>query len=388
MDYYTLSEIVHNYENKKNISPYFISDWDCNTEEILRPQEILAQSLKQSISHLDTYYFIEDDFGKQTIIEFFNSVKIPLNNTSFLIGPNASLMLTTTFIALKEEHIDNILIILPVYFSIPQILRILDINFVKYDTSFPKYTLCFKDIQDKIEKNSIGAVFITDPFYGSGVNIPEEFYKELVLYANKHNIYIIVDYARGSMKWSSTSNNLFDFKLYSILVKARHYILIDSISKRIFVNGFKCSLLFSNNEIIKSIRKLGDCFIGSMSAAQLQFVEHLYNPANVLEINKLIEHNINIAKQHFEIIRSILLGTKIAYTFPTDGNFMLLGILKEKYNAYKDIEIFQKLLYDFNIYTLPQSLYTFEDPKYYIFRINLLLNIEQIVNIIRKLIIW
>ncbi len=388
MEYSTVAYAVHEYIKSNHKSPFFISDWDCTDNLIYRPEIILEDSLKKSLTNMDKYFFIEDDFGKDSVIKFFNNSHVNLEKSSFLIGPNASLMLTTALIALKDIGIKNVLIILPVYFSIPQILRILDIKYIKYNTIFPKYRLDLEDIKSILQETSVDAVIITDPFYGSGINVPLNFYDMLIDYLNEHDIYLIVDYARGAMKWDSNASLLFDFPLYNILQKANNYILIESISKRIFVNGFKNSLLFSNYNIIQKIRKLGDCFIGSMSAAQMEFLNNLYSIANIDIINDIIKKNISKAKKHFELIKTLLLGTDIIYTVPTDGNYILIGIPKNHYEDTADVNIFHKILYDIDIYTLPQSLYTFEDAHYYIFRVNLLLNVDTLILAIQRLLLY
>lgn len=388
MEYLTVSKIAHEYIELNHKCPFFISDWDSSVNIICRPKIILEDSLKKSLNNMDKYFFIEDDFGKDSVINFFNNFNVELDKDSFLIGPNASLMLTTALIALKDIGIKNILIILPVYFSIPQILRILDIDYIKYDTTFPKYQLDFEKIKTLLQKNSIDAIFITDPFYGSGINISLNFYNTLINYLNENNIYLIVDYARGAMKWDSNTNtHIFDFQLYNTLKKANNFIFIESISKRIFVNGFKNSLLFSNYNIIQKIRKLGDCFIGSMSAGQMEFLNNLYKISNITSVNEMIKKNINNAQKHFELIKTLLLGTDISYTIPTDGNYILIGIPKKSYENTSDISIFKNILFNFNVYTLPQSLYTYEDINYYVFRVNLLLDIDKLITALQKLLL-
>ena len=223
MEYSTVAYAVHEYIKSNHKSPFFISDWDCTDNLIYRPEIILEDSLKKSLTNMDKYFFIEDDFGKDSVIKFFNNSHVNLEKSSFLIGPNASLMLTTALIALKDIGIKNVLIILPVYFSIPQILRILDIKYIKYNTIFPKYRLDLEDIKSILQETSVDAVIITDPFYGSGINVPLNFYDMLIDYLNEHDIYLIVDYARGAMKWDSNASLLFDFPLYNILQKANNY---------------------------------------------------------------------------------------------------------------------------------------------------------------------
>ncbi len=388
MEYLTVSQVVHEYTKQNHKSPFFISDWDSSTNIIFRPQIILEDSLKKSLDNMDKYFFIEDDFGKDSVIKFFKNFNVVLDKNSFLIGPNASLMLTTALIALKDIGIKNILIILPVYFSIRQILRILDIKYIQYGTIFPEYQLNFEEIKTLLQENPIDAIFITDPFYGSGINVSLNFYNMLINYLNETNVYLIVDYARGAMKWDyNTITHIFDFQLYNTLKKAKNYIFIESISKRIFVNGFKNSLLFSNYNIIQRIRKLGDCFIGSMSAGQMEFLNNLYSISNIASVNEMIKKNIITAQKHFELIKTLLLGTDISYTVPTDGNYVLIGIPKKRYENTADINIFKKILYDFNIYTLPQSLYTYEDINYYIFRVNLLLNIDILIIALQELLL-
>lgn len=386
MEYLTVSQVVHEYTELTHKSPFFISDWDSLANNISRPKMILEDSLKKSLNNMDKYFFIEDDFGKDSVIKFFNNFNVELDKNSFLIGPNASLMLTTALIALKDIGIKNVLIILPVYFSIPQILRILGIKYIQYDTMFPEYQLNFEEIKTLLQENYIDAIFITDPFYGSGINVSLNFYNRLINYLNENNIYLIVDYARGAMKWEdSTITHIFDFQLYNVLKKAKHFIFIESISKRIFVNGFKNSLLFSNYTIIQRIRKLGDCFIGSMSAGQMEFLNNLYSISNIALVNEMIKKNITNAQKNFELIKTLVLGTDISYTVPKDGNYILIGIPKKHYENTTDINIFKKILYNFDVYTLPQSLYAHEDRNYYIFRVNLLLNIDVLIIALQKL---
>lgn len=386
MDYSTVSQYVHEYTELKHKSPFFISDWDSSSNIIVRPKTILDNSLKKSLGNIDKYFFIEDDFGKDSVIEFFKTYNVILDKNSFLVGPNASLMLTTALIALKDIGIKNVLIILPVYFSIPQILRILNINYILYETIFPNYQLNFKEIKTLIQENSIDAIFITDPFYGSGINISLEFYNLIISYLKETNIYLVIDYARGAMKWNHNNiSHVFDFQLFNTIKRAKNYIFIESISKRIFVNGFKSSLLFSNYNVIQKIRKLGDCFIGSMSAGQMEFLKNLYSVSNINFVDEIIKKNLFNAQKHFELIKTLLLGTDFSYTIPTDGNYILIGIPKKHYECTADIYIFKKILYDFDIYTLPQSLYTHEDMNYYIFRVNLLLDIDKIIIALKKL---
>lgn len=386
MKYLTVSQIVHEYTELNHRIPFFISDWDNPANIISRPKMILEDSLKKSLDNMDKYFFIEDDFGKDSIIEFFYNFNVELDKNSFLIGPNASLMLTTALIALKDIGIKNVLIILPVYFSIPQILRILDIKYIQYSTIFPEYQLNFEEIKTLLQENPIDAIFITDPFYGSGINVSLNFYNRLINYLNESTMYLIVDYARGAMKWeNNTITHIFDFQLYNTLKKANNFIFIESISKRIFVNGFKNSLLFSNHNIIQRIRKLGDCFIGSMSAGQIEFLNNLYSISNIDSVNEIIKKNITNAQKHFELIKTLLLGTDIFFTSPTDGNYILIGVPKLHYENTDDINIFKKMLYDFDVYTLPQSLYAHEDMNYYIFRVNLLLDIDVLIIALQKL---
>ena len=104
-----------------------------------------------------------------------------------------------------------------------------------------------------------------------------------------------------------------------------------------------------------------------------------------MSINDIIQKNIIKAQNHYELIKTLLLGTDITYTVPTDGNYILIGIPKYYFKNESDINIFHKILCSFDIYTLPQSLYTFEDLKYFIFRVNLLLKTDELILALQKL---
>lgn len=81
MEYLTVSQAVHEYTELKHKSPFLY-------------QTGIALAIK---------YLVPNSYWKiDSVIKFFNYFHVVLDKNSFLIGPNASLMLTTALIALKD----------------------------------------------------------------------------------------------------------------------------------------------------------------------------------------------------------------------------------------------------------------------------------------------
>lgn len=385
INYMMLKKLIDKNYDKNLVN---LSSWDAEHENIIKPIQLIKNIENHLIKEIDNYFFIEDTYNYLPIKNYISNKtqKNATYNFEFLVGPNSTSLLSLSVIALHNLNVNNFLLINPTYFSVIESLGLFDVNIINFHTNFPNFKIDFNKLEKIVFEKSINCIIITDPFYGSGKNFSLNDYEKLIDICNKYNCYLLVDYARGGLSWYNNDNKIINIKLLNTFSRLNNYILIDSISKKILSNGIKVALIFSNSKILNEICKYGDSLIGSICAAQKDILHNIYSNDFNEYLNIIIENNIKIAKNNYNLICSFLIKTNFIYTSPDDGYFFLIGIpriIKEK--NLNDYEMFSLLLTNLHIITLPSSLYNLFDSNYYIFRINLLFDVKIIIESLNKI---
>lgn len=383
LNYYKLHDLYLLYKKKKG-EPIFISDWN-TTENIKRPNCILHKALSLSEQDCDRYYFVEEDQGKEIFLSYCNSrnPNHAITERNFIITPNATMSISLSILALKKFDKTNFLALTPVYFTFDVIFEPLNCKYIKISNELLLDDT--REFEQILVDMKVEVIILTDPLYGSGKSLSNKFYRTLFNIIEKHGIWIILDYARGGLLWNSNEYDLFDFNKHRLLASYKKHIFIDSISKKLFINGFKTSLLCSTPDIIAECEKLADGFIGSICASEIRLFETIYSLENHNYIVQNMITNLEKAKQSYKLVNSILLDSPVETSTPDDGTYCLCLIPKYLFQENDDDSIFQFLLTELGIYTLPQSLYDIESNQYYCFRINLLLERYQLVDAISRI---
>jgi aspartate/methionine/tyrosine aminotransferase len=373
-----------------NEDTFFISDWN-KTEESLELPDNLFHPLKDNIMKNCNKYYFSDEFEeikqkfKNTIFDVFNeNVKIE----NFCVLNNGTTGLFLSFLVLKEMKCKNILVINPSYFTLIYVFENLDFNYSFLNIELIDSNLNhidFNFLDNYINQNNIEVIVVTDPIFGMGISISNTLYENLINICSKNKTWLVIDYLYGGMEWN-INNNIINRFFIKINKKHDKIILIESISKRLFLNGIKICLVYANNEIIKKIEKLSVSFSGSMTCVQTDTFCELYSFKNIYGINDLIHNFIVGIKQSYEQIQSIINGTDFFLSESNSGYFTLIGIPFHVLENFKCFEAAKLICSKTNVITIPHERYGLYSEYFYTFRVNLALRKDFLYSFISKLI--
>ena len=374
------------YTNTHGTTPIFLSDWDASFSEISFPSLDFGFSYEEA----QKYYYWTDEMNNKNSFQkyIFDKYNYNLQLDRFALSNNGTSSLFLAMMTLYELGVKNILVFSPAYFTLLNILDTFNFHFFEYKMPLEITSIDYEDIKNIIKNNNIDAMVLTNPLFGTGVEINEQIVKELAQLANIHDIWFLMDYIYGGMPWNTSNKQIyiFNFTMYQAISKAEKYIFIESISKRLFLNGTKFSFVFSNPRMIRRILRLSIFSIGSMSVVQAKLSNRVYEPTSERGIIMHIEDNLNIAKHNFDMIKTILSDTSAKITKTNCGYFTLVSMPNNQ--LANDMDIAVKLIKRYGIMTTPHSRYLYVEPNYYSFRVNLLLNKNSLfkgINVIKEL---
>lgn len=366
-------EAHRNYDITHHDKAIFLSNWDAELQTINIPNFDENNQLTDKCT-IGSYYYWTDELNYKLYYQkyFQRMFNIPLDKNNFIIGNNGSSSIMLSLMALKELGLNKVLAFTPIYFSALNLFELLNYHIYRFDLDIENdFSIDVKYLEQIIIKNNIEILFITDPIFSSGIEILPKTYASIFDVCKKHDIWIVIDYIYGGMSWSN-DNYIIDDKIAYIISNYSRHIIVESIAKRLFINGIKTATIFSESQIIKKIARLSICTVGSMCFMQLETLKNLYDFKNSNVLNTLIKENTTIASRRFNKILTLLQGKNCIISSCNCSYFFLLGIPYLK--KMNDLDYAIDILNQTGVLTVPHSRYLLLNDKYYIFRINLLIN--------------
>lgn len=195
-----------------------------------------------------------------------------------------------------------------------------------------------------------------------------------------------MDYVYGGLAWhiENPSYYIFNYPVYEAINSSEQYIFIESISKRIFLNGAKFALVFSSENLMRRILRLSVFMVGSMALQQVKLVPQIYSTSSEDALIDLIKKNAIIASNRYQIVKNLLAETNIELSSAGCGYFALMFVPTS--NLKDDIEYSIDILNKTGVLTTPHSRYLLKEKDRYSFRINLLLDKNSLIKGITKII--
>ena len=242
-----------NYIAKLGRQPLFLSDWDTSLDEIVMPSQNPHVSTKDVHPY---YYWTDEQNNKSSFIQYVHSSHgIKMNEEEIALATNGTASLFVTFMALKELNIKNVLILTPVYFTTLNIMDYFDFNVSLFQVPFPIVSINYEKLEAIIKKDHIEAIMLTNPLFGTGAELSSNTISRIAEYANQYDIWFIMDYIYGGMNWTTDnpSELIFNYPILSAISCAKKYVFIESISKRLFLNGIKFAFVFSTEKMMRRI---------------------------------------------------------------------------------------------------------------------------------------
>lgn len=363
-----------------NNDTVFLSDWN-KSYDILN-FNIERLNMKYKYHSYKNVYFFSDEFDelKHSYGPYINNKLVRLQPEQFAIVSNctAASFLCLYYIMQKKEKI-NSLILAPTYFSYIKILQDFHSS-ISFIDCYNNNNI-INQIIENIEKHKVNIIIVTEPLFGTGVSLPKEIYNEIGKICNDNDIYFLIDYSYGGMKWDDYNC---EQDIYFInLTKYKNVILIESICKRIFLNGIKHGIIIADYDIIKAIEEISVYSFGCLSEQQILIYKQLYRLDNRDFIIDTINKNNMYYRNNYRLITTLLSDSQFHISSCDCGYFCLIGIPKMK--NVSSLSIAKKIINETNILTIPHDRYIFNCNKYYYFRVNLAINHNKLINSISVL---
>lgn len=374
-------------EYEKNHNNIFLSDWNKPHCIPNFDQTISQKALKDSLENINEYFFIDEmeNLKKWFCKQFISSEKIEVMPNYFAITSNGTSSAMLSLQTLNMTESIRPILLTPIYFSYINLLKSMGTDIEYYQIiKDGNLNINYLELIDTITKTNSNILILNDPVFGSGILITNDIYKKLISICDKYHMILFVDYVYGGMEWNTRPSLLNNFLINSIQ-DGKPIIYIDSISKRLFTNGIKNSLVFANPEIIDKIERLTVYTTGCITAPQVSYFKELYNNENYEIVTDTIENNIVMAKNNYSLIRTLITYTNFYISNCESGYYCLLNIPYTLFETKNNMKIADSILKSLGILTIPHDRYLYFDDSYYSFRINLTIDKEKLLISIDKL---
>lgn len=375
---------IHELLEYVNKDTFFVSDW--NKENDILNFNIDKFHIRTEYHKEKNTYFFSDEFQ---ILKKEFAPSILYNNKYNYICPNRFSIVSNCTIAsfLGLYYISrrvkkvNALILSPTYFSYIHVLQDMDANIHYIECYDREDKTIIDEVKDNIINNSINIIIATEPLFGTGVSLSEKLFTNINNICNQNNVYFLIDYTYGGMKWEDYNCEQDNF--FINLTNSKYTILIMSICKRVFLNGIKHGIVIAAPEIIREIEEISVYIAGCLSEQQVLLYKQLYNVNNRNYLIETINSNNIHYKSNFELIKTLLNNTTFDISLCNCGYFCLIGIPKNTNN--KNISIAKNILSTTNILTIPHDRYIFNCNNNYYFRVNLAVSQEKLIPVLHNL---
>lgn len=356
----------------QNDNTHFLSTWNKGNDHLEFSDAVIWPAVKQ-YAKLKNEYFFSDEFSEFKRSLVFDKV-LPISESEldyigiFSNGTSAAMLALMSI----KEVVSSIraILIAPTYFTYIKILQDLDSDIyyfpIKIEESLAE--LPIDNIKECIARCKVNLVVLTIPLFGSGLSPAKERIEELCSICENAHCYLLIDYLYGGMEWFK-HNTIENEWLWGLCLKNTYIIFIESMSKRVFLNGIKSAIAGASIDLIQQMELKSVHLAGSLSYVQVEILQELYSGRNTAFIENTIERNIGYFRGNFELLKTLCRGTPVQVLPCTEGYFCLAEILNESDDDSMETAI--RILKQSNVMTIPHDRYLYFTPQKYTFRINL-----------------
>ena len=360
---------------------FFISDWNIKNNDDIYIKEITIQAFLQGGENAYDYLSTDEKYSdlKNDIIKNSNLNIFPENIAICYSGTSAIF----AALSILTQECSRFLLFTPSYFLYNDILQYLrnDMAFLSCDYNRPDYT----KIEKAFVENKIQVVILTDPIFAIGQAIDIAMYDYIYQLCKKYDVWLFIDGLYSGCEWNAELQSIMPNPKIEAINKYDKAIFIDSLSKRIGINGNKFALLFANGSFINAINNFQLYTFGSFTSTQLSLIKELYKTENKKYVLKNIKQLIDSAKETYALISSLILNSQFKILPSDAGYFSSLCIPYNALSVKNDSEAFNNILNRFDTITLPLSIFRYIISGHYTFRVNLLQNKPLLLKFIREL---
>ncbi len=370
----------------QNENTHFLSTWNKGNGHLEFSDAAIWPAVRQYPKLKNEYLFSDElsEFKRSLVLnKDFPLPDSELDHIGIFSNGTSAAMLALMSIKEIVSAIRAILIA-PTYFTYIKTLRDLDSDIYYFPIKIKEslVQLPIENIGECLACHRINLVVLTVPLFGSGLSPAKDRIEELCAICENAHCYLLIDYLYGGMDWFK-HNTIENEWLWSLCLKNAYIIFIESMSKRVFLNGIKSAIAGASVDLIRQMELKSVHLTGSLSYVQVEMLKELYSGPNTAFIESLIEENIEYFRQNFEVLKTLCRNTPVHVLPCTEGYFCLAEILNSSDEDSMETAI--KILKRSNVMTIPHDRYLYFTPQKYTFRINLSIRKEVLLVGMREL---
>ena len=388
MDYSSdwLLAITAKYRELHQKEPIFISDWDVLNNKSSYPEQLLIDALENSKKTSYKYLFADEQIDvKERIQSILRNGQTGIEREQITLTISATASLYLTILSLNKRGVRRFLVFTPVYYTVLDTLKDISVDIIYFPLfDHDSFNINFSDLEEVVCNQEIECIFFVDPIYSGGIEIQPSVYDFLVTLTEKYNVWIICDYTLGGLEWNQSTYGLFPFEKIKSLNNSSRFIFIDSISKRLLVNGLKISIVIGCPDLILEIENYASQVYGGFSSTQIEFAKEVYSLQNELELSNFIKHNVQIMKNNFETLEAILINTNYTLLPANSAYFTMISHNVLKTCEINAKEIIKRFLFEENLLAFPSFHFSFHPSNKFAFRVNILKDLTTSLDPLNK----
>lgn len=342
-------DIQSNYEKRNDLRIQNVSDWNCSNEfRLMLQNNFNAKKYNNMIEYIYSYSISELTMEQLKLkypfcIEANHDIMLSTNNTvSILYVANL----------LKQLNIRKICVFAPTYFSVYNVLEILNINYDRVSLLKSNKGYYFDETLD-IDKYD--AFWITSPIFCTGV------------YYSKDNCRFISKISQNKLIITDESFCKYGKEL-ARTVKMQNHIGIYSPHKAIGFNAYKFSLIILNKRYMHIMEQWSDVLCGSLNVTNYDAIYHFLSE-NYNECMCNYDYFLSNARQKLQNILDKY--PNLTYDSNSNANMMMIysnkNITSNQLNDVFYNNIMKKTMASF----FPGYLHDFDSKFGFCFRVNL-----------------
>ncbi len=353
---------------------FFLSDWDSEIQESTDFSDLLKESYNRACQRSFKYSFAYEQFNlKQEIAEFassFYDLKIPLDCLTLM--PTATQAIYLSIKALNNLGKKRYLVFSPAYFA--------TINSLNETGSYIDYS----KLEQIILHQFIDCIILTDPVFSAGIEFSNQDYENFSRIIEKFNIFLLVDYSLGGLHWNTNELAIFNYNKLRELLKTDNFLFIDSLSKRLQLNGIKFSLVLGSSSTIDEIDTLSENIYGGLNSIQVEIISKLYSHSSFNVILDMHKRHLNKIQANYRLIKTFLSDYPYTIAKSNSGSFTIIYHNNLTFNDIDTKSIILDFLRNDKIIVIPNNRFSYFDENQFGWRINLSKKPQELIPAIGK----
>ena len=341
-------------EKHINQETLLVSSWNIEVFDV--KYEKVIDEIQDSLKATDYINYRYPD----ELFDFKKTIKQLLNNSvDVSIFPSATVGSFLLSYVLKKLGLQNVLLIAPCYYSY------LNIYLENGYTVFSEQFLNINQIKQDCKNKSIDIVIFTDPLFCESISIEDTDFLE---WCKIEKIVVIIDSVYGNLTWNN--NFISPFKKHQKYRSFSNLIIIESISKKAYLNGVKSAIfLTKRKELLNEMERIFNYSASPFSIGSLNMLKGYLD--NSEAIDALVKTHLQTARSNFQMLSSYLQGTCIQMEPCNQGYWGIAHIDIKNKNCLADSSALAlDILKNCNVFTIPMNSYFKNYEHSYSFRVN------------------